>query len=88
MGNVEEWLGKRHKLSQDDKRVLDDLRAHAMFALYCQIGSGKGSSGTCMSDFGALVAKRAYRFSVETKDLFQELLAEAAEKANRGEWDV
>ena len=88
MSSVEEWLSKEHKLSEDDKRVLDDLRVRARFALYCQIGSGKGSGGTCMADFGALVAKRADRFGVELKDLFQELLAEASEAASQGDWDV
>jgi hypothetical protein len=88
MSSVEEWLSERHKLSKDDKRVLEDLRARARFALYCQIGSGKGSGGTCIADFGALVAKRAPKFGVEVKDLLQELLTEASEAARQGDWDL
>ena len=84
VSSVEEWLSKDHELNEDDKRVLDDLRARARFALYCQTGSG----GTCMADFGALVAKRACRFGVEAKDFLQELLAEATEAASRADWDI
>ena len=83
MSSVEEWLSKGHKLSEDDKRVLDDLRTRARFATYCQRGGG-----TCMADFGALVARHAYRFGIETRELFQALLAEASEAASRGDWDV
>lgn len=84
MNSVEEWLSERHKLSEADKGVLDDLRARARFALYCQTGSG----GTCMAGFGTLVAQRAPRFEVEAKDLLQKLLAEASEAVRKGEWDI
>ena len=88
MNSLEEWLSQSHELSEDDNRVLDDLRSRAMFSLYCQTSTSQTGGGTCMADFGALVAKRAPRFGVEAKDLLQELLAEASEKARRGEWDV
>ena len=88
MSSVEEWISESHELSEDDRMVLDDLRARAMFSYYCQTGSNTGSGGTCMADFGAFVARHASRFDVEAKDLLQELLAEASEKARRGEWDV
>jgi len=88
MSGAEDWLSRKHTLSDDDKKALDDLRARARFAHYCQVGSGKGSGGTCMADFGAFVAKRAPRFNVEAKDLLQELLAEASEAASQGDWDI
>jgi hypothetical protein len=88
MSSVDQWLNKTRRLTEDDKKLLADLKSRAMFSFYCQIGSSKGRGGTCMADFGALVAKHASRFGVEAKDLMQELLAEAAEKAHRGEWDV
>jgi len=88
MRGIEDWLRERHELSEDDNLVLDDLKARARFAYYCQTGSGQGSGGTCMAGFGALVAKHAPRFGVEAKDLLQELLAEASEAASRGDWDI
>ena len=44
MGSVEGWLTRRHKFG-DNKGVMDDLRARARFALYCEIGSDKEGDG-------------------------------------------
>ena len=88
MSRVEDWLRKRHELSEADLRVLDDLVARARFAYYCQTGSGQGSGGTCMAGFGALVVRHAPKFGVAAKELLQELLAEASEAASQGDWDI
>jgi len=46
MGGVEGWLTQRRKFGfGDDKRVMDDLRARARFALYCEIGSDQERDG-------------------------------------------
>lgn len=83
MSTVEEWLEEQGKLTEYAAGALQDLKEEAQFALYCHTGSS-----SCMSGFGAKVARFAHIFGVESSHLLERLLDEAVEAIRENKWDI
>ena len=83
MNIVEEWLKEQGKLTEYSRGVLLDLVEEAEFALYCQRGSG-----SCMGNFGVKIARYAHIFGVDSSELFNKILTQAAKESRDNKMDI